>query len=261
MSVCAVIPAAGRGSRLGIDRPKLLAPIADSLTIFDVLRDLLLEHVDHVCFIVSPGGQPAICSALERSPAHRRMSVRVQEKPTGMGDAIFCGFDVWRQFDSILVVWGDQVLLSPATVHGTLGVHSSYSGPRITIPLTTVVSPYVQYDIDESQRLIRVRQRREGNIMERKGLSDVGAFALSTGGLANAWEEYLEKAVRGAVTGEINFLPFLPYLSRQAWRVLTFDVADPSEARGINTPEDLRFARERLAPCASGEGSCRVNHK
>ena len=44
----AVIPAAGRGTRLGLDRPKILAPLNDDETIWSVLRDKLLAVVDRV---------------------------------------------------------------------------------------------------------------------------------------------------------------------------------------------------------------------
>src|SRR5690348_15615399 len=42
MRRCAVIPAAGRGSRLGLDRPKLFAGLGDGLTIWDVLKQKAL---------------------------------------------------------------------------------------------------------------------------------------------------------------------------------------------------------------------------
>jgi len=49
---------------------------------------------------------------------------------------------------------------------------------------------------------------------------------------------YTRIAATGAVTGEVNFLPFLVYLSQQCgWRFETVPVADAVEARGINTRE------------------------
>ena len=54
MRICAVIPAAGRGTRLGLDVPKILAPLSQDLKIWHVLRDLLLPHVEHVHVVLSP---------------------------------------------------------------------------------------------------------------------------------------------------------------------------------------------------------------
>jgi len=59
--------------------------------------------------------------------------------------------------------------------------------------------------------------------------------------LTEAWDRYLAGAPRGSATGEINFLPFLPFLSAQGWTMTALEVADATEARGINTKEDLSF--------------------
>jgi len=69
----------------------------------------------------------------------------------------------------------------------------------------------------------------------------VGTFLLSTQGLDCAWKDYLDSAPRGSGTGEINFLPFLPYLSAMDWTIMPLQVADATEARGINTKDDLAF--------------------
>jgi hypothetical protein len=100
--------------------------------------------------------------------------------------------------------------------------------------------PYVEYVFD-GPRLARVLQTREGDTTSPNGFSDVGTFLLGTEGLKTAWEVYLENAPRGQGTGEINFLPFLPFLSGQGWTVTPLEVADATEARGINTKDDLVF--------------------
>ena len=108
------------------------------------------------------------------------------------------------------------------------------------LPVTRMASPYVEYVFD-GPRLTKVLQTREGDATTPKGFSDVGTFLLGTEGLKGAWDDYLARAPRGSGTGEINFLPFLPFLSARGWSVTPLDVADETEARGINTKEDLAF--------------------
>jgi bifunctional UDP-N-acetylglucosamine pyrophosphorylase/glucosamine-1-phosphate N-acetyltransferase len=97
---------------------------------------------------------------------------------------------------------------------------------------------------------VRVRASREGDQCRPGGLSDVGVFCLSTAGLLSAWTGYRSDAVPGTATGEVNFLPFLPYLSQgHGWPVTIVPVADPAEARGINTSSDLEFARQAFRRC------------
>src|SRR5689334_2385295 len=61
----AIIPAAGRGMRLGFDKPKLLYPVAGK-----TILEWLLGELEPLCgqfvFVVSPSGAPVISSELER---------------------------------------------------------------------------------------------------------------------------------------------------------------------------------------------------
>jgi bifunctional UDP-N-acetylglucosamine pyrophosphorylase / glucosamine-1-phosphate N-acetyltransferase len=98
----------------------------------------------------------------------------------------------------------------------------------------------VEYVFDGA-RLTKVLQTREGDATTPNGFSDVGAFLLRTDGLQPAWDDHLAGAQRGSGTGEINFLPFLPFLCARGWTVTPLEVADATEARGINTKDDLAF--------------------
>jgi bifunctional UDP-N-acetylglucosamine pyrophosphorylase / glucosamine-1-phosphate N-acetyltransferase len=233
MKVCAVIPAAGRGSRLGTDTPKILAPLTEHETIWSILHAKLAPLVDHIHLVLSPEGARAF------PPLPPRVSTSIQPQPIGMGDAIFGARAVWTQCDALLIVWGDQVFVSGDTLRRTLAALPSPERQAI-LPVTRMAKPYVEY-LFEGPRLAKVLQSREGDKTSPNGFSDVGTFLLATRGLAEAWDSYLAQAACGGATGEINFLPFLPFLSDQGWTVTPLEVADATEARGINTREDLAF--------------------
>lgn len=237
MKICAVIPAAGRATRLGAVGPKILMSITPAETIWSILYEKLVPLVDHIDLILSPDGSSTF-PALPKS-----VSVSIQQRPVGMGDAIFCGFDVWSHYDAVLIVWGDQVFVSNDTLTRALTALRSMPKNHVVLPVTRLDNPYVEYLFEEN-RLTNVLQSREGDIVNKNGFSDVGTFLLTTHGLYDAWIKYLESHPRGDVTGEINFLPFLPFLSKQGWLVTHIEVADPTEARGINTKEDLLFFRK-----------------
>ena len=233
MKVCAVIPAAGRGSRLGTTKPKILAPLNQDQTVWSVLHAKIAPLVDHIHLVLSPEGArdfPAL-------PEH--VSYSIQREPTGMGDAIFGARAGWDSFDAILIVWGDQVFVSTDTLRRALAA-LTLPQRQLVLPLTRMTIPYVEYIFDGA-RLTKILQSREGDATSQGGLSDVGTFLLHTRGLAAAWKDYLSKVERGSQTGEVNFLPFLPFLSMREWTVTPLEVTDPTEARGINTPEDLSF--------------------
>lgn len=235
LKVCAVIPAAGKGSRLGSAGPKILAPLNDQETIWSVLQARLAPLVDHIHLVLSPEGT----QGFPILPPH--VSSSIQPQPIGMGDAIFGARPFWEMYDAILIVWGDQVFVSTDTLSRALSALTLPDGHAV-LPLTRMSDPYVEY-VFEGARLTKVLQSREGDKTTPNGFSDVGTFLLGTRGLTSAWKDYLSKAAPGSQTGEINFLPFLPFLSENGWTVTPLEVADPVEARGINTPEDLSFFR------------------
>ncbi len=245
--ICAVVPAAGRGSRLGIDRPKILAEIGPHCTVWTILRDAISPLVDQIHVVVAPAFRDRFAMAALAAPHPTPVSIGVQDQPRGMGDAILGARGTWSRFEHVLIVWGDQAGVSRDTLSRAIAVHRRGSGPRCSLPIVQVANPYVQYCFVDG-RLEDIRQAREGASVDSRGSSDAGVFLLTTAGLSDAWERYSTVAAPGSITGEANFLPFLTYLSRQCgWRFETVPVADPSEARGLNTVHDLEFFRQRLA--------------
>jgi bifunctional UDP-N-acetylglucosamine pyrophosphorylase/glucosamine-1-phosphate N-acetyltransferase len=252
VTVCAVLPAAGRGSRLGLGHPKLLTPVAGRATVWSLLSSRLDGLVDHIHLVVSPADLELFERVLDEHPLGTPVTTGVQTEPTGMGDAVFRGCSTWSRADVVLVIWGDQVHVSRETVEAGIRLHRA-APRRIVLPLVSLAEPYVEYLFDEEGHLDAVRQTREGDRCRPGGLGDVGAFLLSTRGLVHEWERYLDEAVsRGATTAEVNFLPFLVFLAGRDWEVLRLDVADPLEAKGINTPADLELFRALYADGQSG---------
>jgi bifunctional UDP-N-acetylglucosamine pyrophosphorylase/glucosamine-1-phosphate N-acetyltransferase len=240
---CAVVPAAGRGTRLGLNIPKLLAPVSEDATIWSILREKLFSAAERIHLVVAPQWATTFKSLLANDPQKRNLSVSVQKEPRGMGDAIFGSYDHWATAQSVFVVWGDQIHISPSTLQRALAHHQQQGTgqPHCTIPTVLLDTPYVQYCFDDRDRLTAIRETREGAVCDPRGFSDVGAFLLDVPGLHPAWDAYRQEQKSGAITGEINFLPFLPYLALHGWGVSRIAVDDPVEARGVNSLEDLEF--------------------
>lgn len=239
--IIAVVPAAGRGSRLGFAGPKLLAPLGPNITIWTVMREKLLAVADSIVVILSPDGAEQFVPVLAHDPERERIKVAIQEKPTGMAPAVAAGKEIWKQASSVLVIWGDQVHVLPETLTGLLARHAENSTPKVTMPIVEVDAPYVQYVFDDRKRLLEVRETREGHKVDARGYSDVGTFLLENQDLDTLLERYIEESPQSKVTAEINFLPFFVWLSKKGWRVEGWPISEPEQARGINDHNDLEY--------------------
>ena len=102
----AIIPAAGKGSRLGFDYPKILFLPVAGRSILQWLLDLLLPNCKTAIFVLSPVGRADVEPELDRL-ARGRYKVAIQEAPSGMGDAVEVGAK-HVVTEHAVVIWGDQ---------------------------------------------------------------------------------------------------------------------------------------------------------
>jgi len=235
----AIVPAAGRGSRLGFHRPKILFPVAGRL-ILDWLLDFLGPNCSQVIAVLSPDGNADVRSEMgQRIPG--RFEIAIQTDPTGMGDAVRLALPHVRT-PNVLIVWGDQVALRRSNVEACMRVHEGRLQPDLTFPTVIRDKPYIHFERDASGAIVGLRQAREGDAMPETGESDAGLFCFRTAVLS----ELLERmrggpgAELGHRTGEFNLLPVIPVAARQG-RVVTPRLLDLEETVGVNSREDAKI--------------------
>lgn len=246
MSRLLIIPAAGRGSRLGSSLPKVLVPVG-GVPMLDRLLSLHREAVDRVVLVV----HPAFADEVRRHAAGHRDAARieyvVQQLATGMLDAILLGLPAAdrHQPSSVWVTWCDQVAVHPKTIQRLASRTSSDAHDALVMPTVRRPDPYIHLQRNAGARIVRVLHRREGDAMPEAGESDMGLFALSPSTYRDLLPQYAREVEIGQTTGERNFLPFIPWLAR-THTVTTFACENPMEAIGINTPEELAIVEEYL---------------
>jgi len=252
-----VVPAAGRGSRLGGPTPKALVPVNGQ----PMIRHVFECHRGRVGLavpVVSPGMEAAVAEIARQAGIEARPVV--QPEPTGMLDAILLASAEVRRAapDCVWITWCDQVGVRPETLDALERACAGGGAVELAFPTVVTSPPYIHFERDAGGRIVALRQRREGDQMPACGESDAGVFALSR----RAYVECLAKfdvafGERGA-TGERNFLPFIPWLeARHPGAVRTFPCREAIEALGINTRDDLARVEAVLASRpggARGEG-------
>lgn len=231
----AVIPAAGRGSRLGYDKPKILYPIAGR-PILDWLIDLLEPNCATLTFVLSPSGMDFVKPILE-TRLKGRYEIAIQEEPRGMADAIYQAVpQVTTPYT--LIIWGDQVAIRSETIRSLMKLQEGNSETVMTLPMVERDAPYVHY-VTENGRFTQVFERREDADMPDVGLSDCGVFAFNTNRLQEVFDLELSQGIsysRG--TKEWNFLPMLPQFDTGGDSFCSLRLASLEETIGVNDVMD-----------------------
>lgn len=247
MSRMLVVPAAGMGTRLGAARPKLLVPVA-GVPMIDRVLALYRGVVDHAVVVVSPAAVEHVAAHLAGERWGMTTECIVQERPTGMLDAIMLGEEAAarRGPSHVWVTWCDQVAVHPRTVLRLAAFTGLHDAVPFVMPTVRSAEPYIHLERDPSGRIVRVLHRREGDAMPVEGESDMGLFAMSGAAYREHLPEYARSIDVGAETGERNFLPFIPWMAARG-QVVTFPAQDVMEAVGINTPGDLEVVEDYLS--------------
>jgi bifunctional N-acetylglucosamine-1-phosphate-uridyltransferase/glucosamine-1-phosphate-acetyltransferase GlmU-like protein len=240
-----IVPAAGRGSRLGAPGPKALVPVAGR-PMLDHLLTLHRSTVDRFVVVAAPDALAHFERFIEARSA--RVDFAVQPEPTGMLDAVVLADTIVRSHRPrrVAVTWCDQIAVSAETVTRLAERALAKDAAGLVFPTARVERPYIHFDRDPTGTIACVRQRREGDTMPDAGESDMGLFDLSLDVYLEDLQTFARQSHPLPATGERNFLPFIPWLAaRQA--VETVSGTSPIEVVGINTPEDLALVEARLA--------------
>ena len=240
-----IVPAAGRGSRLGSELPKLLVPV-NGRAMIDYLFDLYRGIVARFVLVVSPAGVGPVKSHC--AGRKETIDMMIQPEPTGMLDAILVPRDGVKALnpDEVWVTWCDQIAVQQATVDRLAEAMGRTPRPALVFPTVETDEPYIHFSRDREGTITAVLHRREGDAMPARGEGDIGLFAMSAGSYLGELPAYAESADLGGRTGERNFLPFIPWLARQG-KVRTVAASSSMEAIGINTPDDLVLVARHLS--------------
>ena len=177
-----VIVAGGRGKlRLG---PGYRSPSA-----LNVLNGMTsIEHVAEAInampfrtlppiVVVSPAIPEKLLRGLKLPPKTRFV---VQQDPLGTGHAVLCALPELKRADAdVLVVWGSQPLITPATLARSIVVHQALGSVAMLFPTAVTRTPYAPIQRDLHGYVVAsLETAREGAATQRLGETNVGAFVL-----------------------------------------------------------------------------------
>ena len=244
MKTLCIIPAAGKGSRLKINGPKILYKFFDNERPIDIIINNIKNYVDEISIIIKPQDEFKLKGYINNNFRSLNISLIHQKKPNGMGDAVFCAKSKIYKFNNLLIVWGDQIGVRSKTIKRTINLLNNKN--QIILPLIKTKNPYVSYKIYK-KRIIDIFEKRESDNSIEYGFSDVGVFALTTNKILTLWGKYKKNnSAFGKKTKDLNFLRFLKFLNKNDWDTKYFYVNEKIQQCGLNTKNDIILYKQLL---------------
>jgi bifunctional N-acetylglucosamine-1-phosphate-uridyltransferase/glucosamine-1-phosphate-acetyltransferase GlmU-like protein len=226
-----LIAAAGNGTRLGADVPKILYPVKGVSILSRILRNFVgLCKINIV--VTNQESQKKIIKYCSEQGI--KINIQVIKSSQGMADTIAHGLkSVTSKY--LIVMWGDQPAISRNTVSKMIKIMMEKKS-ICCMPIVRKKNPYISFDISPQGKIRGILQAREGSRMPDIGIGDCGIFSFQTDYLQESLKK--QRVTFGEKTGEWNFLPILPVID-SLQDIDSFYVGNETEALGLNTFEDL----------------------
>jgi bifunctional UDP-N-acetylglucosamine pyrophosphorylase/glucosamine-1-phosphate N-acetyltransferase/UDP-N-acetylglucosamine pyrophosphorylase len=261
----AIVLAAGRGTRMGGDLPKVLAEAAGQSLLAWVLEALAAAGVEDRVVVVGYRGE-----LVEREVAGKPgVSIVWQREQRGTGDAVAAASAAIRRRVEqsagplpVVVVCGDSPMLRPASVKGLL---EAFEGQRAACILGTArtANPEGLGRIvrDAGGRFLRIVEEKDATPAER-AIAEVNMSTYVFDGAELLWA--LDHLRSDNASGEYYLTDCPSLLDARGRAVDALPCLDASETLSVNTPQQLAAVdaalrglrgRSPAAPGSSGTGA------
>jgi bifunctional UDP-N-acetylglucosamine pyrophosphorylase / glucosamine-1-phosphate N-acetyltransferase len=236
-----LILAAGEGTRMRSDLPKVLHPVCGRPMIEWPIAAAREAGAGRI--VVVDGPKRTLADALPEG-----VEVAIQEEPNGTGDAVRSAAGHIEAGDTVLVLYGDVPLLTAEAIDALARAHEK-SGAAATMATMELEDPAAY------GRVLRAADGSVERVVEAKGGAgdatpeqlairevNTGIYAFAGGDLVEA----LQSLRSDNAQGELYLPDVLPLLRADGKRIETHPVTDATLTLGVNTRVELAEVR-RLA--------------
>lgn len=245
MSVAAIVLAAGKGTRMTADLPKVLHEVGGRPMVSFVIDAIRPLAGDRVYVVV---GYKA--DEVKRACSDARVHFVMQEEQLGTGHAVMQCEQPLAGFDgTVIVLNGDVPCLTENTIRKFVEFHDGEQAAATV--LTAVLDDATGYgriikDGDGALQGIVEDKDADGKTQKIREINS-GLFCFERKKLFDA----LKSLDRDNAQGEYYLTDVISALRRNGDRVFAYRVDDAREVAGVNTDGELDAVREYM----QGEGS------
>lgn len=233
----AIVLAAGKGTRMGSDLPKVLLPVCGRPVITHILDALGKAGIQRPVVVVGYKAEKV------REALGDRVIYALQKEQRGSGHAVMCARDAARGAKDLLIMCGDSPLFRVETISAVMEAHVREDA---VITLASAI-------LDDPTGYGRILRGPGGEVIgvveekiampEQKAVKEIngGLYAFDAGWL---WESI--HLMRENEVGELCLTEMVDIAIAQGRKVIAVPIP-AEEVAGINTPEQLRAAERVLS--------------
>lgn len=240
MKLGTIILAAGKGTRMKSDLPKVLHKIKDESMVSRVLRQAVKAGSEQNVVVIGHKKE-----LVEKELAGRGVKFSIQEPQLGTGHAVMVTKEHFAGFKGdVLILAGDVPLLTAETLHKLVETHKSKEADA------TVLSAVFD-DPHGYGRIIRLEDGSYSHSVEEKDADDeIRKVKEINSGIYIFKSEllfhYLDFIGTDNAQGEYYLTDVLPLMRKDKKKIALQIADDPDEIQGVNTVDQLKEAEKKL---------------
>lgn len=233
----AVILAAGKGTRMKSDLPKVVHTIEGKCLVDYAIEAAMGAGADDICLVV--GYKYEI---VHETIKHQEVKFALQEEQLGTGHAVKCAKDFLGDEGQTMILFGDTPLITAETLTRLKEYHVK-NGNTVTVLSAMIGDPtgYGRIIRDAEGRFVKSVEHKDANEEELKSHEiNSGMYIFDTKEL----KEALEKIQPNNAQGEYYLPDTLTIIKEKGLKVDAFALDDPEDITGVNDQEQLKEAAE-----------------
>ncbi|MCG0275841.1 MAG: bifunctional UDP-N-acetylglucosamine diphosphorylase/glucosamine-1-phosphate N-acetyltransferase GlmU [Thermosediminibacteraceae bacterium] len=235
MDFAAVILAAGEGTRMKSNTPKVLHKVCGIPMLGHVILAARSAGAKRIIVVVGKGAEE-----VKRAFQRENVEFVLQAEQKGTGHALKQAEDAVKGEDTLLVLYGDMPLVTNESLRAMVEYHWK-SGAAATVMTARVKDPtgYGRI-IREGNRVLAIKEEKDASL-EEKAINEInsGIYCFQREKVFEA----LEQVNNNNRQGEYYLTDVVEILNNKKENVFAYEVQDPCEVQGVNDRSQLALAQ------------------
>lgn len=236
---CVLILAAGKGTRMHSEKPKVLQNILEEPILFYPIEAVRGAGFRHVSAVVGYAGEQ-VAGWLQNS--YPDVETIWQREQLGTGHAVKIAADWWKRYDHVLILPGDTPLITSDTLRSLMERHVENNN-QCTFLSFDIPDPEGYGRVIRDGLSVRIVEHKDATAEERKCREvNSGMYVFSSSALASVIDDL------GCENHQKEYyLPdAIPLIHKAGGRVEAFKASSHTEFHGVNDPIQMAESAECL---------------